>query len=302
MRRSMILAAVLSAMLLTGCNRETQLIDDIESLDTTAFTQPSKNNGAGNKIIETEGETQYIFGGITDTSAKSEEETEPVQTEFSDEIKQILSETVFPEININENSTEEEIMLAGKTAGIYYGNEAAQYFGYGGYNNWKNNYDESIGHYRSDGLYTDKPNDEYAPLDYAGAKEFLIKRLNLTEKGFEELCENSPSSYYDVDGILCLTIGDGGQAGWDYSYIVDYELGENTVTYNCERVGRKERWGYDEDMVMPFTFRLALEDGVWKLDGCSYGEGFFYWIIGSESDIEPYLENDEDWQANVIND
>ena len=193
-------------------------------------------------------------------------------------------------------------MLAGKTAGMYYGKEAEKYFGYGGCDSWKYNYDESIGHYRSDGLYTDKMNDEYAPMDYEGAKEFLIKRLNLTEKGFEELCENSPSSYYDVNGSLCLSPGEGGQAGWDYSYIVDCELGENTVTYNCERVGRKERWGYDEDMVMPFTFRLALEDGTWKLDGCSYGEGFFYWIIGSESDIEPYLENDEDWQVNVIYD
>ncbi len=28
-------------------------------------------------------------------------------------------------------------------------------------------------------------------------------------------------------------------------------------------------------MVRPFTFRLAYEDGLWKLDGVSYGEGLF---------------------------
>lgn len=181
-------------------------------------------------------------------------------------------------------------MLAGKTAGIYFGKAADEYFGYGSYYNWKYDYDESIEHYRSDGLYIDKANDVYAPMDYAKAKEFLMNRLLLTEKGFDDLCENSPSSYYDVNGSLCVILGDGGQAGWSYSQIVDYEmdeneLGEKTVTYNCERVGTAEEWGYDEDKVEPFTFRLAYEDNLWKLDGVSYSEGFFelMWLENAQN-------------------
>lgn len=289
MKKSIIVTAALSAVILAGCGKETELVDDLRGAETL-------------RLETTADETDYILGGETETSAENRnEETEPIQTEFSEEVRQMLSEVEFPEINITESSTAEEIMLAGKTAGMFYGKEAAVYFGYGGYSSWKYDFDESIGHYRSDGLYTDKANGEFAPMDYAGAKEFLKSRLNLTEKGFEELNWNSPTGYYESDGCFCLTHGDGGQAGWDYSYIVDYELGENTVTYSCERVGRSERWGYDEDMTEPFTFSLALEDGVWKLDGCSYGEGFFYWMIGTESDIEPYLANSEDWQQNSIN-
>lgn len=301
MKRSMILSAALSAIILSGCGGETELDDELEASRITASDHTAEETEES-LIFEPDGETDYILGGITDTAAKKrEEETELVQTEFADEILQILDEAEFPEINITENSTAEEIMLAGKTAGMYYGEEAEKYFGYGGYNEWAPNYDESIGHYRSDGLYTDTANNIYVPMDYAGAKKFLISRLNLTEKGFEELCENSPSSYYDVNGSLCVTIGDGGQAGWDYSYITDYELGGNTVTYNCVRVGLKENWGYDEDMTKPFTFRLALEDGVWKLDGCSYGEGFFYWLVGSENGIDEYLSTDFD-SADEISD
>lgn len=300
MKRSMILAAVLSAIILCGCGDETELAYRTETSEITASEQTAAKTEE-NLIYEPDGDPDYIFGGITDTAAKKQEETEPVQTEFADEILQILDGVELPEINITENSTAEEIMLAGKTAGMYYGEEAEKYFGYGGYYDWAPNYDESIGHYRSDGLYTDTANNVYVPMDYAGEKKFLISRLNLTEKGFEELCENSPSSYYDVNGSLCVTIGDGGQAGWDYSYITDYELGENTVTYNCVRVGLKENWGYDEDMTEPFTFRLALNDGVWKLDGCSYGEGFFYRIIGLESDIDEYISTDFD-SVEEIND
>lgn len=289
MKKSIMLTAALSAIILAGCGNETELVDGLRGEETL-------------RLETTADETDYILGGETETSAENNsEETEPIQTEFSEEVRQMLSEVEFPEINITESSTAEEIMLAGKTAGMFYGKEAAAYFGYGGYNGWKYDFDESIEHYRCDGLYTDKENGEFTPMDYAGAKEFLKSRLNLTEKGFEELNWNSPTGYYESDGCFCLTPGDGGQAGWDYSYIIDYELGENTVTYSCERVGRSERWGYDEDMTEPFTFSLALEDGVWKLDGCSYGEGFFYRIIGSENDIEPYLAGSEDWQQNLEN-
>lgn len=249
--------------------------------------------------------TAVSMSSVTDESSMVTTETESTeiaeestaQTASPDDVCRLIDEAEIPEINITEYSTPEEIMLAGKEAGMYYGKTTEKYFGYGGYYNWKFDFDESTGNYRSDGLYTDQSNNVYAPMDYAEAKQFMIDFLGLTENGFEELCNNSPSSYYDTDGYLCIIPGDGGQAGWSYSYIIDYELGDNTVTYNCARVGAKEEWGYDEDLIEPFTFRLALEDGVWKLDGCSYGEGFFYWIIGLESDIEPYFSEMTDFES-----
>ncbi len=207
----------------------------------------------------------------------------------------------LPNIVIDEKSTYEELMQCGKIAGMFYSEAAEKYFGYGANNNWKYDFDENLVSYRCYGLYTDETYTSFAPIDYTELKKVITNDLRLTEKGFEELNANSPNRYYDVNGFLCMTPGEGGQAGWDYSYIIDYEMETNTITYNCARVGRKERWGYDEDLICPFTFRLALENGVWKLDGCSYGEGFFYWFIGLENDIETYLANSEDWQENVIN-
>lgn len=269
MKRSTILSAVLSAALLTGCGRETELIDDLQKSEITNLFQTES------KTVETSGKTNYVWGGETETSVGGDETAAPAE-----EVQRLIDSAEFPEISINDNSTPDDIMRAGETAGAHYGETAEKYFGFGGYNNWKYDYDENFGHYKGDGLYTDKANDLYAPMDYAAAKQFLIESLGLTERGYEELCENSPSSYYDKNGVLCLVPGDGGGAGWSYSRIIDYAVGENesgekTVTYSCERVGTAEEWGYGEDTVKPFTFRIALEDGVWKLDGVSYGEGFF---------------------------
>lgn len=84
--------------------------------------------------------------------------------------------------------------------------------------------------------------------------------------------------------------GDGGQAGWDYSYIKDYEISNdgNSITYNCERFGDKENWGYNEDLTEPFTFSIVKDNGIWKLDSCSNCEAFCDCFIGLESEIEAY--------------
>ena len=196
-----------------------------------------------------------------------------------EEIQQIISGSGYPEIMMNENSTAEEIMLAGKIAGKFFAAAAEKYFKYGINTEWK--YNRSIGAvYICFGPYTDKEYGIYAPMTGEESKQFLMDYIRLTEKGYEELCLNSPSRYEINDGEFYVYSGDGGEAGWSFSRIVGYELGENelgekTVTYNCERVGTAEEWGYEADMIKPFTVRLAYEDGFWKLDGVSYGEGFF---------------------------
>lgn len=224
------------------------------------------------------------------------------ETASMEYVRQFVNNVELPQIIINENSTPYEIMQAGKTAGMYFGKITEKYFGYGVSYEWKTDYSNNFeGWSKCLGPYIDDEKTKYVPMNGEESKQFLIDYLGITENGYEDLCKNSPSTYMIRDNSLYVASGDGGQAGWSYSYIIDYEMSENTVIYNCARVGRKERWNYDEDLIEPFTFQLAYEDGKWKLDGVSYGEGFFYWIIGLESDIDPYLNNDEDWQENVVN-
>lgn len=225
---------------------------------------------------------------------------EPVQTASSEDVMRLIDESERPEIIITDNSGFEEIMLAGKMAGEYYGRAAEEFFGFGIEYDWKNiggewlqidgitgiaPYLVNSGYREFSGYYTDRDKDIFAPMDYEAAKQFIMARIGLTEKGFCELCQNSPSNYLGIDGALYINSGDGGQAGWSYSRITGYDMSENSVTYSCERVGDAEEWSYEEDIIAPFTFTLALEDGVWKLDGCSYGEGLFD-LAGIESEIE----------------
>lgn len=219
-----------------------------------------------------------------------------------EEIRQIIDRSGYPEIIITEDLTPEEILLAGKKAGKFFASSSEKYFEYGVNIEWK--YDlKDDSNYISLGPYTDREYGIYAPMTGEEQKQFLMDYIRLTEKGYEELCLNSPSRYEINNGEFYVYSGDGGQAGWDFSRIVSYELGENelgekTVTYNCERVGTAENWGYDEDMIKPFTFRLAFEDGIWKLDGVSYGEGFFE-LMWLESDIDAYFIPVEEQPANM---
>lgn len=73
MRRKIISTLILSAILLTGCSKETELIDDFKTSETAASTQSAQNSETENKITETEGETQYILGGETETSVSANE-------------------------------------------------------------------------------------------------------------------------------------------------------------------------------------------------------------------------------------
>lgn len=227
----------------------------------------------------------------TDTYVEEIYKTEDItaQTVSYDYVTQLLNDTEFPVLNIYDYSTDEEVMLEGKKAATFYSERTAKFFKYGVYNVWKlsNNIDDicyndnrkpnqsSTIFEKSLGLFVDPQNNVYIPMNGDSSKQFLISFLGLTERGYEELCEKSPSTYIIKDGNFYVCAGDGGLSGWDYSRIIGYEIKGNTITYYCEIEGEAEVWGYDENKIWDFSFRLAYEDNIWKLDGISCSEGFF---------------------------
>lgn len=264
----------LSLVMLTACGNGSAT-ENTDSTDTT-FTESEAAS-----LSEAETADTY-----SEDEPASDEEASAIDT--SEMLSQMINESHLPEISITDASTHDEIMQAGKRAAVFFAEAADKYFGYGVERRWKlgqtdddiltteemMQYQTSGSYWRSFGLYTET-GDDYIPLDGTGSKQFLIDCLHLTEKGYDDLCSNSPSTYTIKDGSFYVSSGDGGEAGWSYSRIVDFSADENIITFSCERVGDAEDWGYDEDMIQPFTFSLAFEDDGWKLDGVSYGEGFF---------------------------
>lgn len=264
----------LSLVMLTACGNGSAT-ENTDSTDTT-FTESEAAS-----LSEAETADTY-----SEDEPASDEEASAIDT--SEMLSQMINESHLPEISITDASTHDEIMQAGKRAAVFFAEAADKYFGYGVERRWKlgqtdddiltteemMQYQTSGSYWRSFGLYTET-GDDYIPLDGTGSKQFLIDCLHLTEKGYDDLCSNSPSTYTIKDGSFYVSSGDGGEAGWSYSRIVDFSADENVITFSCERVGDAEDWGYDEDMIQPFTFSLAFEDDGWKLDGVSYGEGFF---------------------------
>lgn len=264
----------LSLVMLTACGNGSAT----ENTDSTGTTFTESEAAS---LSEAETADTY-----SEDEPASDEEASAIDT--SEMLSQMINESHLPEISITDASTHDEIMQAGKRAAVFFAEAADKYFGYGVERRWKlgqtdddiltteeiTQYQTSGSYWRSFGLYTET-GDDYIPLDGAGSKQFLIDCLHLTEKGYDDLCSNSPSTYTIKDGSFYVSSGDGGEAGWSYSRIVDFSADENVITFSCERFGDAEDWGYDEDMIQPFTFSLAFEDDGWKLDGVSYGEGFF---------------------------
>lgn len=69
MKTKLVISAVLAMLMLSGCSKGTELIDDIQSAEETS-------------AAENADETEYTFGGQTET-AVTESETEPAETEAS---------------------------------------------------------------------------------------------------------------------------------------------------------------------------------------------------------------------------
>lgn len=281
MKRVILLSLIGAAAVLSGCGGDNGEVTDT-SVNETAPEQT---------VIVTE-----TFEAVTTEVDLPEETGFTGQTASSEDISRLMEENELPEISISEDMSFDDIMLAGQNAGEYYGRAAKEFFGFGAELNWKIS-DERVeingiggiapylvnsGYRKAFGFYTDRANDVYAPMDYERAREFIIDRIGLTENGFDGLCQSCPSNYLGIDGELYINSGDGGEAGWSYSRITGYEFENGRITFYCERVGSADDWGYDEDVVVPFTFALADDGGVWKLDGCTYGEGLFDLVTATE--------------------
>lgn len=278
MKKSLIYAlTACTALLLASCDSDT---DQSAGIDTVSV------QSSDTEIVDTNPET---VSEDTESEPPETESTAP-NTASADEVQKLIDNAPFLGLNISDDSSDEDILQAGDVAARYFSESAAKYFGYGVDSNWKINYNNSensfssdmIGEYQTsdgfwkcEGLYIDRSSDLYVPMNDEECKQFLKSFIGLTENGYNELCDNSPSKYKCIDGSFYVASGDGGQAGWSYCRITGYEKGDNAYTFNCERVGTVEDWGYEEDMIKPFTFSIAWEDGLWKLDSVSYGEGFF---------------------------
>lgn len=82
MKRSMILTAALSAIILCGCGSETEFTGKTETSAATCSEQLTQLSETEKEIIEPKDKTKFIFGGETETSAaESEAVPEPI-TEY----------------------------------------------------------------------------------------------------------------------------------------------------------------------------------------------------------------------------
>ncbi len=281
MKRVILLSLIGAAAVLSGCGGDNGEVTDT-SVNETAVEQT---------VVVTE-----TFEAVTTETGLPDENGFTGQTASSEDISRLTEENELPEISISEEMSFDDIMLAGENAGEYYKVAAQEFFGFGIERDWKINDDwvqldgiagiapylVNSGYRKAFGYYTDRENDIYAPMDYEQARQFIIDRIGLTENGFDGLCQSCPSNYLGIDGELYINSGDGGEAGWSYSRITGYELENGRITFYCERVGSADDWGYDEDVVVPFTFALADDGEVWKLDGCTYGEGLFDLVTAAE--------------------
>ncbi len=186
----------------------------------------------------------------------------------------------FPDVDITNPRIDDSLEF-GEKYGIWLSTRLWKYFGYPAINSWKTDpedkfIDNDRGVIYSLCVGTRSDNTEPVweengvAISFDSGKRYIIEKLNLTEQCFNSLCKNAPTCYLEKDGKLYVAESFGGQVGWDYSYIVDYEAGNDSITYHCTRICEKES-GYDD---RPFTFTLKYSDEKWLLDDCSYVEGF----------------------------
>lgn len=232
-----------------------------------AFALSSCNNNVENET----------YAQISETTVNSESVQQSIQDiEFSEDEEA----NDFPDVDITAPQIDDPPEF-GEKYGIWLSTHLWKYFGYPAINSWKTDPEDKF--IDNDGgviysLCVGIRSDNTEPvweengvaISFDSGKKYIIEKLNLTEQCFNSLCKNAPTGYLEKDGKLYVAESFGGQAGWDYSYIVDYEEGDDSITYNCTRICEKES-GYDDQ---PFSFTLKYSDGKWLLDDCSYVEGF----------------------------
>lgn len=125
MKAKFITAMIFSAMLLTACNSETQMIDDIETSGTTVTPQPVQVVQAGTKSEESESGTSYVLGGdaettvsITETTAETAEETEPVTEPVLEAAKLEVQKIDVSDIAAEDERLSDGLFISGNIAAI----------------------------------------------------------------------------------------------------------------------------------------------------------------------------------------
>lgn len=132
MKAKFITAMIFSAMLLTACNSETQMIDDIETSGTTVTPQPVQVVQAGTKSEESESGTSYILGGdaettvsVTETTAETTAETEPVTEPALETAKLNVQKIDVSGIAAEDERLSNGLFVSGDIAAIKcYGNDS----------------------------------------------------------------------------------------------------------------------------------------------------------------------------------
>lgn len=132
MKAKFITAVIFSAMLLTACNSETQMIDDIETSGTTVTPQPVQVVQAGTSSEESESGTSYILGGdtetavsVTETTAETTAETEPVTEPALETAKLNVQKIDVSGIAAEDERLSDGLFVSGDIAAIKcYGNDS----------------------------------------------------------------------------------------------------------------------------------------------------------------------------------
>lgn len=198
---------------------------------------------------------------------------------------------------ISKDSEVTNYMQIGKEQGLIFKETLWDYFGTCCNHNWKLDTKDILEqddyccrqYQRCLGLFTDGSKKDYTEMNYSEARQYMISQLNITENGFDDLCENSPSGYMESDNLFYVGQGDGGEAGWDCSYIVDYKVEDNNITYKCQRIGfagsyEDGYWGYEEDLIEEFSFTIVQDDDGYKFDRCDNYNAFFNYFVGFKED------------------
>lgn len=118
MKSKIIFSIILSALILTACKSEPSLIDDIETSGTTASAQAVQVVQGETQSDESEGETNYILGGGTETTVSVTEttaDTEPAEKEFSFDFQKIDISGILED---GENFSNSGLFLSGNIAAV----------------------------------------------------------------------------------------------------------------------------------------------------------------------------------------
>ncbi len=251
---------------------------------------------AANDIAEYDTHTQ-----AAETTAVSTELT-AVSTEESTVTTEYTNPTVPSRDSIEVSySEDDENIILGKESADKYSESLWEYFGTACLYKWKTAEESRNFCYNSYeyteviGLYTDKEKDEYIEMDFSQVKEYLINQLDITERCFNEMCVLSAGSYIEENGKLYVGMVDGYSNGGLFSYIRDYTVNGDTITYNCRRMSLYsdiDSGLEDCDRYRDFSFTLKNENGIYKLDSCTDYFCFFQGI-DTAGEVNAFLkEND----------